>query len=78
MKFYDPQKTFLELIKDYKGDLDEAYNQFEDAWSDAKNDDRTLSEAIGIDVNDLAKFELDEIDIPYLLKKYGKSAASAE
>jgi hypothetical protein len=77
--FYDPQKTFLELVVDYKGDLDDAFNLFQDAWSDgvdAKAENRTFSQAIGIDNIELAQFIIDKISIEDLLKRRVKLAAS--
>lgn len=75
MKFYDKEKTFLELVYDYQGNLDKAFEVFEENWSEAK-DTRTLSEAMGISLADYEKFELDELSLQDLLKKYGKAVAS--
>lgn len=81
MKFYDPKKTFLDLMVNYQGDMDEAYNLFTDAWDEAGEtgaEDRTLMQALGIESDeDYCKFMADEVDIPYLLKKYKNPAAAS-
>ena len=69
----------MELASNYAGDLEEAFNLFEENWSAAVRagtEDRTFREALGVDLLDYEKFELDEIPIKKLLIKYGRKAAA--
>ena len=83
MKFYDPKKTFLEIVVDYDGDLEEAHNLFMDGLDDAgPSDKRDSMEALGIkSKEDLSNFLSGKYSIKDLLKKYGmtgKAAASVK
>lgn len=76
MRFYHPDKTFLELIQGYQGDLDEAYCLFEDAWElsfIANKEERTLAEAFGSSPQEHHDYSCDKISILTLLQK-GKAA----
>jgi hypothetical protein len=76
MNFYSPNKTFLELIEGYEGDIDEAYGLFEDGWSEG-NDSRTVAQAFGCPVEEYIRFMDEEITIPELLQKYRPAAAAS-
>lgn len=80
MKFYDPNKTFLDLVTNYQGDMDEAFNLFSNAYDaaiESGKENRPVNEALGIpDLADFSLFMSDKITAIDLLKKYGKSAAA--
>jgi hypothetical protein len=77
--FYDPHRTFLDLVQGYSGDMEDAWNLFSDAWSLAvlaKTEDRTIAQAMGVTPDESVAFSIGDLSIPALLQKYGKAAAS--
>jgi len=75
-KFYEPNKTFIEIFNALGGDAQKSYDEFEEAWDNSK-DTRNLQEAMGVSDKEIVALSLGEITLSALLAKYKtKTAAS--
>lgn len=74
--FYDPKKTFMDLVRDFKGDLMQAYESFEDAWGES-SDSRDLIQSMGITEIEYTQWILGKTSLEALVAKYRNNPPAA-